>query len=361
MKLTITLDGPMLQAMQDTSLFTTLPDITDLKAIFDPMLGPVRMAVLDAALEMDIAAVLQQAGDPKDMAGPLGIRGELDNLRRFLDALTAMGFAQKRDGRYANTLMGETFLLPASPSYMGELFANLKRMQHRNLDRIPELVRQGPPPVSKEDRIDTEDRWRRSARHLSGYQKGGVAEYVASVIARLPEFPDFSRMLDLGGGPGIMCMATVARHPHLVGVVCDHPAVLEVAREEIEAAGLADRMRTIAGDYNTVDLGSGYDLIWASQTLYFAKDLDMMMERVLEALNPGGVFMSMHEGLSGERTWPEPVVLSRLSLALVGQDTCFEHGRIARSLERAGFASVRIGPMELGLGEQELITARKAA
>jgi len=339
-------------------------DIADrIKAVenlFDITLGPVRMAVLEAALEMDVAGALQQSDEVARVAKLLGVRGDHDNLRRFLDALAAMGFVAKRHGRYANTPLAEDLLLPSSPTCLGDLVANLKEMQFRNLDRIPELVRNGPPEVRPEDRTDAEGFWRRSARLLASYQKAGVAELVAGLVEELPEYPHLRRMLDLGGGPGIMCLTTVARHPRLSGVVCDQPAVLDVTREEIAAAGLERRMDTIAGDYNTVDLGSGYDLIWTSHCLYFVTDLDRLFERVLAALEPGGVFMSLHEGLSRERTLPEPVVLSRLSLALEGQDTCFEHGEIAAALHRAGFESVESRDTDLIMGDMELITARKA-
>jgi len=188
----------------------------------------------------------------------------------------------------------------------------------------------------------------------------GVAELVAGLVEELPEYPDLRRMLDLGGGPGLVCTTAVARHPRLTGVVCDQPAVLDVTREEIAAAGLEGRVGAIPGDYNTVDMGSGYDLVWASHCLYFVTDLDRLFERVLAALNPGGVFMSLHEGLSDENTQPEPVLLSHFALALEGQDKCFEHGEIAAALHRAGFESVESRDTDLIMGKMELVTARKA-
>lgn len=46
------------------------------------------------------------------------------------------------------------------------------------------------------------------------------------------------------------------------------------------------------------EIGEGYDLIWASSTLSFARqDLTAVLKKIYEALTPGGVFISMAEGV----------------------------------------------------------------
>jgi len=327
--------------------------------IFDLLVGPVRMAVLKAALEMGMADLLAEAQTPEGLARSLDVEAGETNLVFFLDAMSAMGFAEKKNGRYRNTQFAETYLRKGGPTYLGGLVENLSRMQHRNLDRIPELIRQGPPEVEARDKLDGQEKWKQSVRHLACYQKAGMAERVADLVAALPEFPAMRRMLDLGCGPGLMCMATVLRHPSLEGVLCDLPPVMEVARQEIAAAGLEDRISAIGGNYNEVDFGSGYDLIWASHTLYYAKDLDALFTRIHDALNPGGVFISFHEGLTDERTRPASLVLSRLSLALEGQDVSFEQGEIASRLPGAGFSFVETRTLTLPLGPMELVLGRK--
>lgn len=84
------------------------------------------------------------------------------------------------------------------------------------------------------------------------------------------------------------------------------------------------------------------------------------MKKLLDALNPGGVFVSLHEGLNRERTAPEKVVISRLSLALEGQDVSFEEGRIARLALEAGFASLERRTINMLFGENEVAILRKS-
>ncbi len=324
------------------------------------MVGPARMAVLQTAIEMELPDILEKTQNPKVLAEILKVETDETNLIYFLDAMTALGFAEKKGGTYTNTPFSKSYLRKDSPTYLGGMVKNISQMQHRNLLHIQELILQGPPKVENKNKLDREEKWKDSARHLANYQKADIAERTAAFIASLPEYPDMQRMLDLGCGPGIMCMEVVSNHPYMEGVLCDMPPLIEVACEEIAAAGLESRMSTIAGDYNEVDFGKNYDLIWASQTLYYAKDLSSMFSRIHHALNPGGIFISLHEGLTCERTQPSDMVLSRLSLALEGQDVSFEQGEIASYLPEAGFTSIETKNMSLPFGPAELIIARKS-
>jgi 2-polyprenyl-3-methyl-5-hydroxy-6-metoxy-1,4-benzoquinol methylase len=339
----------------------TNADQPDQGTIFDLLLGPIRMALLDAAVEMEIADILAQTNDLDRIAELLKVKADHANLKYFLDALVAMQFVCKTKGVYVNAPFADAFLRKSSPVYMGNLVRNLSRMQHRNLPRIRELVRHGSKKdVEEEDDLHAHERWKQSVRHLANYQKAGIADQVADLVVELPEFPKMRRMLDVGCGPGIMCMAIVSRHPSMQGVLCDLPAVIEVAHEEIESAGMQSRITAIRGDFNEVALGTGYDLVWASHTLYYAKDLPAMLRRVHQALNSGGVFMSFHEGLTHERTQPANVVLSRFSLCLEGQDVSFEKGEMAAICTSAGFVRVESRIVQFPIGPVELVVARKA-
>ncbi|MFZ5813291.1 MAG: methyltransferase family protein [Thermodesulfobacteriota bacterium] len=322
------------------------------------LLGPVRVAVLDAAITLGIADILAETDDPDVIATRL--ESHPGNTRLLLDALTTLGLAEKKQGHYANTPLAECYLRRDSETYLGGLIGNLMRMEHRNLPRLTELITSGPPPVARENRLDDEERWKRSARDLARYQKAGMADLAADLVASLPESPKLRCLLDLGGGPGVIGLGILARHPNMRGALCDLPAVIEVAREEIAAAGMADRVALFPGDYNTISFGSGYDLVWASLNLYYAKDLRAFLGRVLDALNSGGIFISLHEGMTDERTKPEGYVLSRLSFALEGQEVSFEAGQITEAALAAGFASGETRYCDTPMGEVQVDILRKA-
>lgn len=335
------------------------PQTPNFGLFFEIMLGPVRMAVLNSALEMRIADILVKHKIPEDIAQALNLEAGTTNLKFFLDAMVSMGLIEKKDGTYSNTSFAEAYMRKDSPSYLGGLVAHLSGMQHRNLRRIPALVRKGSSEIKDSDRLSGEAIWKKSVHHLACYQKAGMAARVADILAGLPEFEGMKRLLDIGCGPGIMSMTTISRHPSLEAVLCDLPSVIEVAKDEIAAAGLEDRVSTISGDYNEVDFGTGYDLIWVSHALYYANDLDSFLSRVYNALTPKGIFVSFHEGLTNELTQPAWVILSRLSLSLEGQATYFEKGQIASHLQKVGFDSVESSLLMMPMGPMELVIARK--
>lgn len=120
-------------------------------------------------------------------------------------------------------------------------------------------------------------------------------------------------------------------------------------------------MDVLRGDYFHDSIGNGCDLIWACITLNLYKDnLDSLMQKIHSALNPGGVFVSFHDGLTSERTKPNEIVMGPLSLALTGQDMRFDQGFIADSMLRAGFKSVHSRTLATPAGLMDLDIGRKA-
>jgi len=327
--------------------------------LFDILVGPVKMAVLEAALDLNIAGVLEHGMTAQAVARALDIRTDPQALGYFLDSMAAMGFLEKQDGTYRNTRFARRYLHSESPVYMKDFVTRMKAMQHKNLDKIADIVRSGPPGVEKSEILASEMKWEKAVAHLAAYQRAGMACRAADLVQALPEFKDAGKLLDLGGGPGLMGAEMVRRHPSLNGVLMDQAAIVHLAEKEIRKEGLSQRISFIPGDYNETDFGSGYDIIWASQNLYYVRDPRDFYARLGQALTDTGVVVCLHEGLTRERTQPAGIVLSRLSLALEGQDVSFERGQVAGYLKAAGFARVESRTVNLGVDEWELVTARK--
>nr|WP_319492839.1 methyltransferase [uncultured Desulfobacter sp.] len=327
--------------------------------LFDILVGPVKMAVLQAALDLKIADVLEQGMTVQAVARALDVRTDTQALGAFLDSMTAMGFLEKQNGIYRDTHFALRYLHSQSLLYMKNFVSRMKGMQHKNLDRIADIIKNGPPDVEKSEVLASEVKWEKAVSHLAAYQRAGMAKQAADLVQSLPEFKEARKLLDLGGGPGLMGAEMVRRHPNLKGVLLDQAAIVHLAEKEIRKEGLAERISFIAGDYNETDLGSGYDIVWASHNLYYVRDPQPFYTRLKRALTDKGVVICLHEGLTCERTRPAGIVLSRLSLALEGQDVSFERGQIAGYLKSAGFARVESRTVNLGVDEWELVTARK--
>jgi len=336
---------------------TPYPPITFL---FDALVAPVKLAVLETAIELDVAHILSNTGNVEEIAKRAGVQADFTGLINFLDAMTSMGLANKKNGTYSNTDIGTYFLDKNSPVFMGEYIQGMKDLVQKNLADMTQIIKNGPPEGSQTQTWQDEARWQSAVAHLTTWQRVGTAAIYADLVEELPEFKEIKKILDLGGGPGLIGAEILGRLPGATGVLLDLPAIIPLAAKEIENQGMSDRISFIAGDYNEVDLGCGYDLIWASHNLYFVKDRASFFRRVKNALTDNGVFICLHEGLTREKTAPESVVLMRLSSALEkdGQDYFFEKGEIVSCLKQAGFHRVDSRMIEFPGGEFELVVAR---
>lgn len=330
--------------------------------LFQSFADAVKLPLIEAAIELNIAGILggkEKGAQAEEIACEIGQKTDCRALAAFLDAMAAFDLLEKQNGRYKNTEFTRHFLDRNSPVFLGDFIGHMKAMQHKNLHRIVDIVRNGSERVPQEEQLFSETKWQRAVTHLAVYQRAGMAAICADLIAELPEFPSLRKILDIGGGAGLIGAEMLKRLPEAQGVLLDLPAIVKQAAAEIEKEGLAERLSLIGGDYNDVDPGSGYDLIWASHNLYYVKDKQHFYSRLRDALTDKGVLVCLHEGLDCERTKPESIVLSRLSLALEGQDVSFTKGDIAISLRQAGFHRIESRMLVFPAGEAELIVARK--
>jgi SAM-dependent methyltransferase len=321
------------------------------------IMGPIRSKLLLTGIELKVFNHLCKPCSARDLAEIIDTHPE--NTPRFLDGLAACDLVLKKNGRYQNTPISQAFLVEGSDTYIGQMLTFSAKMYYPGINDLPALIKKGPPQPSQEADSEFEELCANSAVIMEKFQLAGFAQVAVEVISNLPEFPSFRRMLDLGGGPGLTGIAIVASHPSMKGVIFDLPAVVKVAKAFIKEHDMERRMEVLSGDYNNGPIGEEYDLIWASGTLNFANDMDSLMKRIYDALNPGGVFISFHDGMTHERTKPEIMVLCRIPMALMGQDMGLDQEFIADSMLHSGFKSIRSRTLDTPMGPLDLDIARK--
>jgi predicted O-methyltransferase YrrM len=316
---------------------------------------PIRSKLLSTGIELKLFNQVSEPQSSDAVSKALGTNSR--NTEIFLDALTAIGLLQKKKGLYRNSSLAETFLVEDSSTYFGR--GLLMMHSEFSLENLLELVKEGPPLTSEKVSL-SEEMFAQSTTMYAIGERDVDAKIMVELISNLPEFPTFSRMLDLGGGPGLIGMAIVAAHPSMKGAIFDLPQMVKIAQRYIEESGMEDRMQVLGGDAFSDSLGEGYDLVLACSSIqYFKEKLDSVVKKIYDALNSGGVFVSYFTGLTHERTKPEIRVLEVLPSALMGQDTSFDQGFVADSMLRVGFRSVRSrtlntpwGPIDLDIGKK---------
>ncbi|WP_155322832.1 methyltransferase [Desulfosarcina ovata] len=317
----------------------------------------VEGAVLVTAIKCNVFDCLSEPVAAVSVAQRLNLHPK--NTELFLNALAGMDLLEKHNGLFTNTGMSNEFMVTSSPAYLGTFFCRVHDWYEsfQSPAQMQALLKSGPGEQA--GRVD-DTNWVAFTREASAYQYCGPAQKIAEIVRSLPEFPRMNKMLDLGGGAGFYAMAIVSAHETMTGVVFDLPPVADISREFIHEYDAGDRVSVMAGDYTADAIGDGYDLILASGTLYFAKiHLNEIIGKIYNGLNPGGVFMSLHNEASHERTRPGDHICDFLFYELSGMDMIFTKGMIAETMVQCGFKSTRnftiesdLGPLDIDIGKK---------
>ncbi len=337
----------------------TLPFIENTYAMLNEIvMAPIRSRLLMAGIELGLFDEIDRFRSAADIADAIG--AHQGNTERMLNALTTIGLVEKKNGRFKNGPVAQSFLVKQGPAYVGELLRMMRQMCLDPLNDLVGLVRNGPLPAGEERDFSSAEMWSDATRVTAAWVTGGAGPQMARIIAGLPEFPGFRRMLDLGGGHGMFTLYFVNAHPSMTGVVFDRSAVVSVAEEFIREYGMKDRVSVVAGDYLTGDIGTGYDFVWACATLNFAHhDIDPLIDKIYKALNTGGVFISFQDGMTDEQTRPDTMLGHLGHTMRMGRDFYFNQGEICDAMLRCGFRTVRSRTIETPMGLMDLDIARK--
>lgn len=320
----------------------------------------VKWELLKTAIELNLFDQTTKPATAAEIASALSLHP--GNTEYALNALVALGCLNKTANKYKNTPQTETFLTSGQDTSLGASLLFMASWNEPLLNGgLKQLILNGPPPKQE---IADPAIWEQGARVNINHARCGRAQIIARHVAELPEFPAFKSILDIGAGPGVFGIAVAAAHPTLKCIVFDQAPVVKVAKEVVAEYGMEDRVSARGGDYMNDDFGSGYDFIMANYTLNFYRDrLNEIMRKVLEALNPGGVFMVTSDGMSADCTAPAGTVISWLSTKLTGNDMSFKTGQIARAMLDAEFVSTEMrtltdidleahGPVEMTIGRK---------
>jgi len=160
---------------------------------------------------------------------------------------------------------------------------NLSMM--RNWAHLEDVLRTGQPVPKKE----------RSEQELRDFILGmeNVSRLSSREASEKLDLAGARRLLDLGGGPGTAALTFAADNPDLACVVFDLPGPVDIAREQIAAAGLGDRVTTVAGDFLTDDYGTGFDVVYIANIIHMLgpDDTRRIFEKSRAALADGGRLM----------------------------------------------------------------------
>src|ERR1700691_6468277 len=107
-------------------------------------MGCMAAKTLLSAVEMGLFTELAQRPESlEDVQARVGLHPR--SARDFLDTLVALGFLERRDGKYSNTRDTDLFLDKRKPSYIGGILEMCNHRSYGHWKHLTEGLRTGLP------------------------------------------------------------------------------------------------------------------------------------------------------------------------------------------------------------------------
>lgn len=260
------------------------------------------------AVEFDLFTTLDgQARTADDLGEQLGIhpRGRYD----FFDTLVAAGFLHREgngaQGCYSNSPDTNAFLNKNSPTYIGGMPEMLNARLFGFWNDLGEALRTGQPqnevkhtgkPMFEEIYAD-QARLGQFLEAMTGFQ---AANYMQ--LAEKFDFSRYQTVSDIGGALGLLSRIVGQHHSHLTFSTFDLPPVSPHAQQQVDAAGMSDRIKVIGGDFFADDLPRA-DVITMGNILHDwnLERKKILIKKAYDALPEGGAFIAIENLIDDDR------------------------------------------------------------
>jgi 2-polyprenyl-3-methyl-5-hydroxy-6-metoxy-1,4-benzoquinol methylase len=149
------------------------------------------------------------------------------------------------------------------------------------------------------------------------------------------------KVLDIAAGHGIFGITLAQKNPNAKIVAVDWKNVLEVAKENAQKAGLADRYSTIPGSAFDVDYGSGYDVALITNFLHHfdVETNERFVRKVKAALKPDGIAATLEFIPNEDRVTPPMAAgFALIMLADTPAGDAFTFSDLDKMFRNAGFS-----------------------
>lgn len=326
--------------------------------IFQTLNAFQQTAALKAAIELDLFTAI---GEGISTTDKLAARCQASErgIRILCDYLTVLGFLAKADFHYSLTPDAAMFLDGRSPACLASAvkFLTAPSMVEAFKD-LAAVVRHGGTMLGGDGSMEPENPvWIEFARSMAPLMRM-PSELIAGLLRA--ESGERWKVLDIAAGHGLFGIAIAKRNPNAQIVAVDWPGVLEVAKQNAQAAGLNGRYSTIPGSAFDVDYGSGFDLVLLTNFLHHfdPPTCEKLLRKVHAALRPGGRVVTLEFVPNEDRVSPPPAAtFSMIMLGTTPRGDAYTFPEFEQMFRHAGFARSELHPLRPTF-EQVIISHR---
>ena len=258
-----------------------------------------------SAIEMEVFTELADGPEPLEvLQGRLGLHRR--GARDFLDALVALNFLERHDGKYGNTPSTAFFLDKRKPSYIGGILEMANHRLYPFWGHLTTALRTGAPQNETKDGgpdpfavlYADPARLKQFLGAMTGISHGGNMN-----IARQFPWKQYRTAVDVGTAQGDLITQVALANPQIEGTGFDLPAVGPIFEEYVQANGLSNRVKFAPGSFFEQPLPKA-DVVMMGHILH-DWDLDtkrMLIRKAWEALPPGGAYIVYESIIDDDRS-----------------------------------------------------------
>jgi len=306
--------------------------------LFDTLNAHQRTEAIKAAIELGLfTAIAEGQTSAKEIAAACAASER--GTRILCDFLVIIGFLTKQAERYGLTADSAMFLDQRSPAYLGTIIDFiLSPMLIDPFKRLTEAVKRGGT-ASDTTPLDPEHPvWVKFARAMAP-----MMALPSQLLAKLtdPNANEKLRVLDIAAGHGLYGLAFASRNSQAEITALDWPNVLEVAKENAQAAGVSGRFETKPGSAFEVDYGTGYDIILLTNFLHHfdPPTCETLLRKVHGALADGGRAVTLEFVPNPDRVSPpQAAAFSMMMLGSTPAGDAYTFAELDTMFRNAGFA-----------------------
>lgn len=246
----------------------------------------------------------------------------------LLDALAGIGLLKKSKDKYSNTAASAKFLVSGKPYYQGDILRHIETLW-QNWSGLDEVIKTGEPS--------------HRAHNHEAFILGmhNLALLKAKDVIKTIGLKRVKTALDLGAGPGTYSIELAKKKVKVT--LFDRPETIAIAKGILSKAGVGN-VEFIEGDFFHDAVGSGYDLIFASQIIHSGSENDNfnLIRKCKDALNKGGRLVIQEFYITKDLTHPAHSALFSVNMLVNTEGgRCYSPHEIKTWLSRAGFKTSR--------------------
>jgi len=314
--------------------------------VFELLDASFTSAALGTAMELGLFWFLDKK--------PLNVKGiskeleiPVNRCRYWLQLLIKTGLIEKIPGGYAPTSKARTTILDAYGQETWAFLAREGRERFPAINDLPVNIRkpgsaweaQGLTPPNYFTRlVESPERARSFTRML--YE---IHLPMADEIAKILNMKKVTRLMDLGGGSGVVSIALLRKYSNITSVVIDIENVCKAGREIAKENSLQDRINYYEADFIHDDIPSGFDMILVCDVNVYSLEI---FNKIKKALNSDGRLVIIDQFAPADNVAPRSRVHWAFQSSMINPDSAFPTAdKVKTMLEGLGFKIFSENPL----------------